>query len=149
MCNKTFTRRQSNKKTKGETKMKTMSKRNKILLGILGAVVVVVAVGLVLGLTGVIRLPLLGTVGIPQLTPTHACLTVGKTQTYTLTGYLLNTHWQLFGLGMKEVSHDRTHFTIIGVSTENGNASGYIKVFGTAGLAELGKSYFEVNASCP
>ena len=128
--------------------MKKLTKRNKILFGALGVIVVVVVVGLILSLTGVINLPLQGQIMAGNLYPSQACVVVGQTQTFTLKDWAFGTNWQLYSSHVKEVSHDRTHFTIHGVS-ENPHYNEWIKVFGSKGLWKLDQSYFEVKASCP
>ncbi len=125
--------------------MKTMSKRNKILLSIAGAVVLIVVVGLVLGLTG--NLPLQGGIVSANLTPNRVCLEVGATQTFTLSNFSRDTSWSQYGTFAKKVSSDRTHFTIKAVTDSTGLEGGSLTVKGPAGL-ELDKSYFETRSTC-
>jgi hypothetical protein len=81
------------KKPKGETKMKKLSKRNRILIAIAGVVVIVVAVGLVLNLTGVIGGPLQGAI-LGYIGEDLVCILYdGGSYTVHLYNYDLRTRW--------------------------------------------------------
>jgi len=126
--------------------MKTLSKRNRILSGVIGAVVIIVIVGLSLGLSG--NLALQGTSG-PYLFPIVAtCLLPNGTGTVTLENYsgLMDPKWTISdGSLAKILSHGSNGATL---QAYNNLGQTSIKATGSFGRT-LGTTGVVVRQVCP
>jgi hypothetical protein len=126
--------------------MKTLNKRNKIFLGVIGAVVIIVIVGLSLGLTG--NLPLQGSSG-PYLFPYRGlCLLPNSTGNVSLENYsgLMNPDWSISDGSLAKILTHGSNGASVQASTSLGQTT--IKATGSFGRT-LGTTGILVSQGCP
>ncbi len=126
-----------------ETKVKRLNKRTRILLGIVGGIVVIIALVLVLSWTSVIDLPLQGTLATVSTRPLGMCVLPGQTVSFDgLVGYALSlTRWSSTNTAIMTVPE---RLKVTGVS--RGDAQVKIK---DLGVVTLTYSDVHVHSACP
>jgi hypothetical protein len=126
--------------------MKNLNKRNKIFLGVIGAVIIIVIVGLSLGITG--SLPLQGSSG-PYLFPYRGvCLLPNGTGNVSLENYsgVMNPKWSISDGTLAKILTHGSNGASVQAFTNQGQTT--IKATGSFGRT-LGTTGILVREECP